>query len=305
MHTHSITNWQHDHTFGQDKAKAGERRTLIVMAITAIMMVVEIAAGIVFGSMALLADGLHMASHTMALGITAIAYVYTRYHAHDTRFSFGAGKVNALAGFTSAVLLAVFALLMAWESVDRFFNPVSIVFDQAILVAVVGLLVNAISFLILRGHHHGHEHDHGHDHEDHNLRGACLHVLADALTSLLAICALLAGKFFGLNWMDPLMGIVGAMLVARWSQGLIYDTSRILLDHQAPAHIREAIKESIERQDNNRIADLHIWSIGPNVYAGGITLVTDEPKSPEHYKALLPDDLGVVHTTVEVHRCEQ
>ncbi|MGB5607249.1 MAG: CDF family Co(II)/Ni(II) efflux transporter DmeF, partial [Gammaproteobacteria bacterium] len=242
MHTKTTRQWQHDHIFGQDKVRPGERRTLWVILITATMMVIEITAGLVYGSMALLADGLHMASHTAALGITTIAYVYTRRCAADSRFCFGTGKVNAFAGYTSAVLLALFALLMAWESINRLFNPVEIAFNQAIVVAVLGLIVNGVSMIMLGGHHHGHDHEHQHadphhhrhEHTDHNLRAAYLHVLADALTSLLAIFALLAGKFMGLNWMDPVMGIVGAILVARWSLGLIRDTSGILLDHQAP-----------------------------------------------------------------------
>ena len=241
MRTNNIHQWQHEHVFGQDKVRPGERRTLWVIFITATMMVVEITTGLAYGSMALLADGLHMGSHTAALGITTIAYVYTRRCAADSRFCFGTGKVNAFAGYTSAVLLALFALLMAWESVNRLFNPVEIAFNQAIVVAVLGLIVNGFSMFMLGVHHdhdHGHAHQHtdshhhSHAHPDHNLRAAYLHVLADALTSLLAIFALLAGKFLGLNWMDPAMGIVGATLVARWSIGLIRDTSGILLDHQ-------------------------------------------------------------------------
>jgi len=218
----------HDHSFGQDVRRPGESRTLIVIGITAAMMVVEIAAGIAFGSMALLADGLHMGSHAAALTVTAVAYVYARRHAGDPRYSFGTGKVNALGGFSSAVLLAMFALLMVWESVHRFLNPVEIHFDRAILVAVIGLVVNGASALVLgTGHGHGHgdhhadDHDHARDHgphghshgHDHNLRAAYFHVLADALTSVLAIVALLAGKHLGLTWMDPAMGIVGAGLV--------------------------------------------------------------------------------------------
>ena len=265
MHTKTTRQWQHDHVFGQDKIRPGERRTLWVIFITATMMVVEITTGLAYGSMALLADGLHMGSHTAALGITTIAYVYTRRRATDSRFSFGTGKVNAFAGYTSAVLLALFALLMAWESFARFFNPVEIAFNQAIVVAILGLVVNGASMIMLGGHHdhdHSHDHHHGHSHTDHNLRAAYLHVLADALTSLLAIFALLAGKFLGLNWMDPAMGIVGAILVARWSVGLIRDTSGILLDHQAPAAVQEKARTAIEGIDDNRVADLHIWSIG-------------------------------------------
>jgi cation diffusion facilitator family transporter len=307
MHTKIRHQSQHDHIFGQDRVRPGERRTLWVIFITATMMVIEITAGLVYGSMALLADGLHMGSHTAALGITSIAYVYTRRCAADSRFCFGTGKVNAFAGYTSAVLLALFALLMAWESFNRLFNPVEIAFNQAIAVAVLGLIVNGASMFMLGGHHHDHDHDHGHEHShshahtDHNLRAAYLHVLADALTSLLAIFALLAGKFMGLNWMDPLMGIVGATLVARWSLGLIRDTSGVLLDHQAPEAILEQTRTAIEGTGDNRITDLHIWSIGPGIYSATVTVVSDSPRSPEHYKNLIPGNLGIVHTIVEVH----
>ena len=312
MHTKTTRQWQHDHIFGQDKVRPGERRTLWVILITATMMVIEITAGLVYGSMALLADGLHMASHTAALGITTIAYVYTRRCAADSRFCFGTGKVNAFAGYTSAVLLALFALLMAWESINRLFNPIEIAFNQAIVVAVLGLIVNGASMIMLGGHHHGHDHEHqhaeprhhGHEHTDHNLRAAYLHVLADALTSLLAIIALLAGKYLGLNWMDPVMGIVGAILVARWSLGLIRDTSGILLDHQAPSVMLDQTRAAIEGVDDNRIADLHIWSIGPGIYSATLAVVSDKPKQPEYYKSLIPKDLGIVHTIVEVHLCQ-
>lgn len=308
MNNKTIHRWQHEHVFGQDQVRPGERRTLWVIAITATMMVVEITTGLAYGSMALLADGLHMGSHTAALGITTIAYVYTRRCATDSRFCFGSGKVNAFAGYTSAVLLALFALLMAWESVNRLFNPVEIAFNQAIVVAVIGLVVNGVSMIMLGGHH-DHDHDHSHaeshhhsrHHEDHNLRAAYLHVLADALTSLLAIFALLAGKFLGLNWMDPAMGIVGATLVAKWSLGLIRNTSGILLDHQAPGAILEATRAAIEGIDGNHVTDLHIWSIGPGIYSATIAIVSDTPGTPDYYKSLIPKDLGIVHTTVEVH----
>lgn len=306
MHTKTIHQWEHDHTFGQDKVRPGERRTLWVIFITAMMMVVEITAGLAYGSMALLADGLHMGSHAAALGITTIAYVYTRRCATDSRFCFGTGKVNAFAGYTSAVLLALFALLMAWESVNRLFSPVEIAFNQAIVVAVLGLIVNGASMFILGDHHHdhSHEHHHSHAHVDHNLRAAYLHVLADALTSLLAIFALMAGKYLGLNWMDPVMGIIGAILVARWSLGLIRDTSGILLDHQAPAAVQEQTRAAIESVDDNRISDLHIWSIGPGIFSATIAVVSDTPKTPEYYKNLIPVKLGIVHTIVEVHHCQ-
>jgi cation diffusion facilitator family transporter len=306
MHHDNLHLWQHTHSFGQQHERPGERRTVVVIAITAAMMVVEIAAGAAFGSMALLADGLHMASHAAALGINAYAYVYARRHAHDPRYCFGSGKVNALGGFTGAVLLAVFAALMAWESSVRLISPTAIAFDQAIFVAVLGLIVNGASVFILgewREHdHHDHDHHHPH-HHDHNLRSAYLHVLADALTSLLAIFALLSAKYLGLIWMDPLMGIVGAVLVSRWSFGLARTTSAVLLDRQGPDETRTRIKAGIESDGDSRIADLHCWSIGPNIYAAALSIVAHDPKPPDHYKRLIPANLGLVHTTVEVHHC--
>ncbi|MHC5008430.1 MAG: CDF family Co(II)/Ni(II) efflux transporter DmeF [Planctomycetota bacterium] len=311
MSTDTLGAWTHDHTFGQDRQMPGERRTLIVVAITATMMVVEITCGLLFGSMALLADGLHMASHAIALVIAYGAYVFARRYARDERFSFGTGKVNSLAGFTGAILLAGFALLMAWESVDRLFNPVVIRFNQAIIVAVVGLLVNAVSAVILGGHGHSHgddhEHEHGHDHghhhhhDDHNLRSAYLHVIADALTSLLAIFALLGGKYLGLAWLDPVMGIVGATLVAHWSVGLARASGRVLLDRRAPERIREAVRAAVESDQVSRVSDLHIWSVGPGKFAAIIAVVTNSPQPPQAYKMLLPEGLGLVHVTVEVN----
>jgi cation diffusion facilitator family transporter len=249
------------------------------------MMFVEIIAGIAYGSMALLADGLHMVSHSAALGISAFDYIYARCHAGDDCYNFGTGKVNALAGFTSVVLLAIFALLMVRESVERFIKPVAITFDQAILVAIFGLAVKAKSALILKtpkkySHDHGHgpnraDSEPSHRRTDHNLRAAFLHVLADALTSLLAIIALLVGKLFGLVQMNPIMGIVGAVMVARWSWVLLRDTGVILLDRQAPVKLRKVIRAAIEKSDDNRIADLHIWSIGPDIFASSISIVTD------------------------------
>jgi cation diffusion facilitator family transporter len=308
MHHLSVSKWQHSHIFGQDLTKAGERRTLIVISITALMMVIEIISGVIFGSMALLADGLHMASHTAALSITAFAYYYARKHSKDEKFSFGTGKVNSLAGFSSAILLVVFALIMTWESVNRFMNPVEIIFNQAIIVAVLGLLVNAVSYLILSGRHRTDHSDsghvHGHKHSDHNLRAASLHVLADALTSIFAIVALLTAKYYGLVWMDPLMGIIGAILVARWSIGLLDDTSGILLDKQVSFELQQTIKNNIENYDGNKVVDLHIWAIGPNIYNAIISIVTDSPKQPDHYRKLLPNNLGIVHTTIEIQKCD-
>ena len=306
MHEESLHRWQHSHAFGQHVRRPGETRTFIVIAITAAMMIVEIAAGLAFGSMALLADGLHMASHTAALSINAFAYVYARRHAHNESFSFGTGKVNTLGGYTGAVLLAMFALVMAWESVARLISPVEIAFNQAIFVAILGLVVNGASVVIL-GHHHQPEegHEHHHHHHDHNLVSAYLHVLADALTSLLAIFALLGAKYLGLIWADPAMGIVGAVLVARWSIGLLHTTARILLDKQADEKIRGTIMTALESQGDTRIADLHIWAVGPNLYSAIISVVTHHPKPPDRYKTLIPKELGVVHAVVEVHVCDK
>jgi len=310
MHTDSLDHWTHEHTFGQDRLRRGERRTVIVTGLTAVTMAVEIAAGLSFGSMALLADGLHMASHATALGIAVFAYAHTRRFAADPRYSFGTGKVNSLAGFTSAILLALFAAGMAVESVERFIDPIAIAFNPAIFVAVIGLLVNGVSVLILlvpHDHPHSHDHSHSHDHHpggsDHNLRGAYLHVLADSLTSVLAISALLMGKYVGAVWLDPVMGIVGAAMVARWSWGLLRHTSCVLLDKQAPAAVRNAVREAIEAHEGDRISDLHVWSIGPDIYAAAIALVSYEPKLPDHYKELIPKELGIVHVTVEAHPC--
>jgi cation diffusion facilitator family transporter len=305
MQEHKLEAWKHSHSFGQDQKRQGEARTLIVIAITSSMMVVEIAAGLAFGSMALLADGLHMGSHAVALGINAFAYVYARKHAQNAKYSFGTGKVNTLGGYTGAILLAVFAALMAWESIIRLFNPVSIAFNQAIFVAVLGLLVNGASVFILgvqhdHAHDHGHEHHHDH-HHDHNLMSAYLHVLADALTSLLAIIALLIGKYYGAIWMDPLMGIVGAILVARWSIGLLKSTSSILLDEQGPQATRDKIRQSIEEEGIVQVVDLHVWAVGPGIHSAMISVVAMDPMPPSHYKEKLQQSIQLDHLTVEVH----
>jgi cation diffusion facilitator family transporter len=309
MHDNKLEHWQHSHSFGQHIKRPGEARTLIVIVLTSAMMMIEIGAGLVFGSMALLADGLHMASHTAALSINAFAYIYARRHAHNERFSFGTGKVNTLGGFTGAVLLAGFAVFMAWESIARLFSPVEIAFNQAIFVASMGLVVNGVSVVILgHKHNHGgtgedghHEHDH---HHDHNLLAAYLHVLADALISFLAIFALLGAKYLGLLWADPAMGVVGAILVARWSLGLVRSTALILLDREAPSDVSESVRESIESQGDSRVADLHIWAVGPNIHSAILAVVTPNPRPPDHYKALIPPHLNIVHITVEVHVCD-
>ncbi len=315
MHNETIEHWVHDHIFGQDAKKSGERRTLIVIGVTVAMMALEIAAGLVFRSMALLADGLHMASHASALTISAFAYYYTRRHARDTRFNFGTGKINSLAAFASAVLVVVFALIMAWGSIQRIVSPVGIDFNQAILVAIVGLVVNGVCLLVLGGggddHSHHVQEDRGHGdprhfhvhHADHNLWSAYLHVLADALTSVLAIIALLAGKYLGLIWMDPLMGLVGAVLVSRWSWGLIRSSGHVLLDMRVDQSMEHAIRLAIESEGDNRVIDLHVWSVGPGIFSAEIGVVSSNPRDPDHYCDLLSSRLGLVHVTVEVHHC--
>ena len=301
--------WQHTHTFGQDVRRPAEARTLIVVGLTAVMMLVEVAAGLLFGSMALLADGLHMGSHAAALGINAAAYVYARRHARDPRYSFGTGKVNELGGYTGALLLASFAVLMGSESIQRLIHPVAIAFDGAIAVAVLGLAVNGASVAVLdvRASVAGEPHDHAGGpsrSHDHNLRSAYLHVLADALTSVLAIGALLGAKYLHLGWADPVAGMVGAVLVARWSIGLLRDTSAVLLDRQAPSHLCAEITKSIESDGHSRVADLHVWAVGPNAYAVVATVVSSDPVTPEQYRQRIPKDLGVAHVSIEVSRYE-
>lgn len=301
MNNQASPDIHHDHSFGQQHRKPGERRTLIVIVLTAVTMVAEIAVGMLTGSMALLADGLHMGSHTVALGLATFAYVYARRHAQDKRYAFGTGKVNALAGFTGAILLLGFALMMAIESIKRFIAPVPIIFDTAIAVAVIGLIVNGASVFIL-GREHEHDGQHTHHRHDHNLRSAYLHVLADALTSVTAIVALLAGKYFGAVWLDPAMGVLGAVLVAIWSRGLLKQTSVVLLDHQGPQHVRDAIKNALEGDPDVAVTDLHLWSIGPGIWAAEVTLVAANPRPVAHYKSLIPPDVRVQHLTLEVHQ---
>ncbi|MBI5575278.1 MAG: CDF family Co(II)/Ni(II) efflux transporter DmeF [Deltaproteobacteria bacterium] len=303
MHTESIEHWLHDHTFGQDRKGSAERRTLIVSIVTVLTMIVETAAGLAFGSMALLADGLHMGSHAAALAVSVFAYRFTRAHAGDARFNFGTGKVNSLAAFAGAMMLSLFALAMAWESVARFLSPVPIEFNQAILVAVLGLAVNGACLAILGGHGHSRHSSVRRGHKDHNLRSAYLHVLADALTSILAVFALLAAKYLGQQWLDPFMGLVGATLVLNWSRGLLRSSARVLLDLQAPDQVRETIRKSIESEGDNRISDLHVWSVGPGIYAAEVVVVSSRPLDPDSYYDLLPKDLGLVHATFETRLC--
>ncbi len=309
MHSYSLDGLAHAHDFNS-QSKDGERRTRQVVILTAVMMVIEIAAGYLYGSMALLADGWHMGTHVAALGITLFTYNYAHRHADNPVYSFGTGKVSALGGFASAMTLAVVAILMGLESVERLISPETIRFDQAILVAVAGLIVNLFSAWLLQGGE-GHQHDgdgHHHHHHaghDHNLRAAYLHVLADAMTSLLAIFALVVGKFYGLVWMDALMGIVGALVISRWGYGLLRDTSKVLLDSVPEDKTMQAIRNAIESDSDNLIADLHVWRLGPRGYGVIISLVSHEPKDPGHYKALLQGFEDIRHVTIEVNGCDE
>ena len=301
MHSHTLDDWRHDHVFLGGAHEGNERRTWFVVGLTATMMVAEIAGGTIFGSMALLADGWHMSTHAGALAIAAFAYRFARQHARDPRFAFGTGKLGDLAGFASAVLLALVALMIGYESAMRLFQPVSIHYPEATAIAVVGLLVNLLSAWMLgAGHDHDHD-DHHHDH-DHNLRAAFWHVMADALTSVLAILALIAAWSYGWSWADPAIGIVGALVIAHWSWRLIRDSGAVLLDAAPDRALSDAIRSRLEI-GHDRIADLHVWRLGPGHNAAIVSLVSDTPQPVEAYKTRLADLHGLSHVTVEVLRC--
>lgn len=293
----------HDHVFLGERHNENARRTLWVVALTALMMVCEIAAGIVFNSMALLADGFHMATHAGALAVAAAAYAFARRHAADRRFSFGTGKVGDLSGFASALVLALVALGIATESVGRLFDPSPVAFGEATLVAILGLLVNVASVLLLsgghgHGHRHEHHHDHGHDHahHDNNLRSAFAHVVADALTSVLAIVALLAGRYLGWIWLDPVMGIVGGIVIALWAWNLLRDTAAVLLDTSDP-HLEAEVREQVEGPGDARITDLHIWRIGPGAHAAIVSVAGSVDRETIRERLLPVHEL--VHVTIE------
>jgi cation diffusion facilitator family transporter len=321
--THSVEAMKHDHAFLGADHQRNERRVWLVIALTTSMMVAEIVAGSLFGSMALTADGWHMSTHAGAMLISALAYFYARRHSNNPRYTFGTGKLGDLAGFASAIILAIVALIIAWESLVRLANPVAINFDEAIFVAVIGLGVNLLSAWLLRedpgyteghhdshqghhGHHGGHSHAGHHGHhgdphgKDHNLRAAYLHVLADALTSVLAIAALLLGRSYGWNRLDPIMGIVGGVVVARWSWGLIVFTASVLLDAQADCErLAEKIRSEVETEED-RISDLHVWQVGPGHHAVIVALVTARPQAPAFYKEKLRHLRALSHVTIEV-----
>jgi len=301
MHEQTLKDLQQEHNFNINNSKA-ERRTQYVLILTAITMVVEIVAGTIFGSMALLADGWHMGTHVAAFLITIFAYRYAKKHEDNPEFSFGTGKVSVLGGFASAVSLGIVALMMIVESLERLIEPQAISFNAAIGVAILGLLVNVASAVILKDDHH-HEH-HDHHHHDHNLQAAYMHVLADALTSVLAIVALLLGKYFGWSFLDPLMGIVGAAIITRWAYGLVKQTSPILLDGSIEQSYQHAVQKTIEEDSDNRISDIHIWKVSANHYATMISLVTNFPKPTEYYKELLNEFSELAHITIEVNECK-
>lgn len=308
MHEQNLSQYRHSHGFLGVSEHENERRTMLVVALTGLMMVAEIVGGILTGSMALLADGWHMGSHFAALGLAAYAYRFARQHSQSRRYTFGTGKVGPLAGFASAIALGLIAVAMAYESTARLISPVAIEYSTAIIVAVVGLGVNLASAVFLGGHHHHdheHRHEHGSDdhHHDHNLRSAYVHVLADALTSLLAIVALTGGLLLGLRWLDPVMGIVGASVILWWSWGLVRNSSRVLLDVEADAAIAERVRSLIEADADNRVTDLHLWQVGTGHLALIVAVVTHEPRAPEHYKQLLRSVAHLSHITVEVVAC--
>lgn len=310
MHERDNSRWRESHDFDPGNPE-GERGTRLVVLLTATMMVGEIVAGWLTNSMALLADGWHMGTHVAALGVSAWAYWYARRHAADARFAFGTWKVGVLAGFASAIILGMVALYMAWESLVRVIHPLPIQYDQALVVAVIGLLVNLLSAWLLSGgsgHNHGHGHAHGHSHgnghHDLNLRAAYLHVLADTLTSVLAIIALAGGRLFGWDWLDPVMGVVGAAVITIWAWGLLRQTSRVLLDREMDNPVVQEIRDVIEGDGETLIVDLHVWRVGPGKFACVVGLVTASPEPPEHYKQRLRVHEELVHVTVEVHHCQ-
>ncbi|MBB3175845.1 CDF family Co(II)/Ni(II) efflux transporter DmeF [Variovorax sp. Sphag1AA] len=299
----------HSHVF-DDGNPLGEKNARLAVLLTATMMVLEIVGGYWFNSMALLADGWHMSSHALALGLSVAAYAAARRLSGSTRFAFGTWKIEVLAGYTSAIFLLLVAGWMAFQSVERLFSPAAIHYEQAIVVAVIGLLVNiACAWLLKDGHHHhhghahhDHDHDHHHGHQDLNLRSAYLHVVADAATSILAIAALLGGLLWGFSWLDPVMGIVGSVLVAVWAIGLLRDSSRVLLDAEMDAPVVDEIREAVASGPvPARISDLHVWRVGRAKYACILAVEVREPTSPGYFRQLLGIHEELAHVTVEVN----
>lgn len=317
MHTHDLSPWTHHHVFDAGN-RAAERSTRVVMVITAVTMLVEIAAGLWFNSMALLADGWHMSSHALAIGLSAFAYAAARRYANDARFSFGTWKIEVLAGFASAIVLLGIAGLMVFGSVERMISPQAIHYKEAMVVTVIGLVVNLVCALVLGNahdhghdhghHHHAHDHHEGHAHHDLNLRSAYVHVLADAATSVLAIVALAGGWWLGWSWLDPIMGIVGAVLVGIWAFGLLRQTGVVLLDremdHPMVGEIREVLETFNVGPEGTQVADLHVWRVGKDKFSCAVSLVThDATLSAAQVRGALRIHEEIVHVTVEIHRC--
>lgn len=306
MHNDDLSAWTHDHVFDAG-SHAAERGTRLVMWITAVTMVVEIIAGWWFNSMALLADGWHMSSHAVAIGLSAFAYSAARRYAHDARFAFGTWKIEVLSGFASAIFLLGVAALMITGSVERLYSPQPIHYQEAMVVAALGLAVNIVCALILGNahdhHDHGHEH-HGHGHHhDLNLKSAYLHVIADAATSVLAIVALAGGWFYGWSWLDPVMGIVGAVLVAVWAKNLIAETGKVLLDREMDHPVVDEIREVVET-GTTRITDLHVWRVGKRVYSCALSVITEDATlTPNVVRVQLAQHEEIVHATIEIHLC--
>jgi cation diffusion facilitator family transporter len=310
MHLTDPSRWKHGHDFTADFATAEKKSTRRVLMLTAAMMIAEIIFGLKFHSMALFADGLHMGTHVAAFLITVLAYFFARRHASDASFSFGTGKFGVLGAFTSAIVLGGVGLVMAGESIGRLIRPLPIQFNQAIVVACLGLAVNVASALILKDDSHGHHHDHHHDgleqSHDLNLRSAYLHVIADGVTSLLAIAALLSGKLFGWYWMDALMGLVGSGVIGQWAYSLLRQTTVILLDRiPAGSDLPVVIREGVENDGDSLIADLHIWQVAVNKFAAIIRVVAHHPKAPEEYRQALKIHEELVHVTVETQTCPE
>jgi len=315
---HDLRLWQHGHDFGTPAERHAERRTGWVAGLTFVAMLVELVAGWLTGSMALLADGWHMATHAGALGLAVVAYRFARRHAGDARYTFGTGKVTALAGYSSALFLGAVAVWMVWESIGRLYAPVTIHYPEAMIVAVFGLAVNLASAWLLRhgpGHRHGREHadahggdhdcehEHPREHVDHNLRAAYLHVLADALTSVLAIVALGGGMLFGWAFLDPVMGIVGAAVISRWAWGLAKDSAGMLLDAEDHGRVVTEIRRVIEAAADHEVADLHVWRIGPASRACILSVVSHAPLTVERYRQMLAGIAGLDHVTIEINQC--
>jgi cation diffusion facilitator family transporter len=312
LHNEQIELWQHQHIFNVAK-KAIERRTLIVVIITFVTMIAEILFGWIANSMALLADGWHMGTHAFALGVSLIAYVMARKYAKDETFTFGTWKIEILGAYTSAIVLGIVGVIMIFSSIGRIISPLNIHYNQALFVAVLGLLVNIACAVILNSGNHSHEHHqeedehshHEHNHEDLNLKSAYLHVVADALTSMLAIAALLGAKYFKFVWLDPFIGIVGAGLIIRWSFILLKDTGGILLEREIDNPIVDEIKNEIESDGDSKISDLHIWKVAQNKYACMVSLVTARNYSIGEYKARLNKVHELAHVTIEINACEK